>query len=235
MMERAMRHLATVSVSFLCAVAVPAFAAGGDATRGARAFRACAACHSLEPNRNMTGPSLAGVWNRKAGTASGFTRYSAVMKHSDVTWKENALDAYLKNPEEFMPGNHMTFAGISDEETRADIVAFLKENSSGQTKSSQAQMEGMMSRGRGVAKLKGIGASSRVKAITYCGDTFKVTTVDGNTRDFWERNLRFKTDSSDDGPEKDAPAILAAGMMGDRASIVFASPDEISVWIKHEC
>jgi cytochrome c len=86
-----------------------------------------------------------------------------------------------------------------------------------------------------VNKLKTVGPSSRVKAITYCGDTFKVTTADGNSRDFWERNLRFKTDSSEEGPDKNAPAILAAGMMGDRASIIFASPDEISAWIKHEC
>ncbi len=219
-----------------CAWVSPVLSLEGEATKGARAFRACTACHSLESNRNMTGPSLAGVWNRKAGTASGFPRYSDVMKESNVTWNEKTLNAYLKNPEQFMPGNHMTFAGIPDDETRADVVAFLKESSSEQSKSSQqAQMNGMMQRGRGVAKLKAAGASSRVKAITYCGDTFKVTTVDGNTRNFWERNLRFKTDSSDEGPEKDAPAILAAGMMGDRASIIFSSPEEISTWIKHEC
>src|SRR5712691_4622810 len=37
----------------------------GDASRGRQAFRACAACHSLGPGRNMTGPSLAGLWGRK--------------------------------------------------------------------------------------------------------------------------------------------------------------------------
>ena len=36
----------------------PALAAEGDATRGQRIFGACAPCHSLEPNKNMTGPSL---------------------------------------------------------------------------------------------------------------------------------------------------------------------------------
>ena len=39
-----------------------------DATEGAQLYRACAACHSLTPDRNMTGPSLAGVWGRKAGS-----------------------------------------------------------------------------------------------------------------------------------------------------------------------
>jgi hypothetical protein len=77
--------------------------------------------------------------------------------------------------------------------------------------------------------------SGRVKSITYCRDTFTVTTEDGKSRDFWERNLRFKTDSSDEGPDKNSPAILAAGMMGDRASIVFAAPDEISRFITPHC
>src|SRR5262245_28489304 len=47
-------------------------------------------------------------------------------------------------------------------------------------------------------------------------------------------DLRFKTDSSEEGPDKDAPAIVNAGMMGDRASIIFSSPEEISRFIVRE-
>ncbi len=54
---------------------------------------------------------------------------------------------------------------------------------------------------------------------------------DGKARDFWERNLRFKTDSSGEGPEKAAPAIVDAGMMGDRADVIFAAPEEISRFV----
>ena len=53
-------------------------------------------------------------------------------------------------------------------------------------------------------------------------------TADGKTRDFWERNLRFKTDVSDNGPQSGAPAIVGAGMVGDRADVIFSSPDEIT-------
>ena len=127
-----MRRFATVSILLL--LISPALSADGDANQGARSFRACAACHSLESNRNMTGPSLAGVWHRKAGTEPGFTRYSDVMKRSGVTWDEKTLDAYLKDPASFMPGNHMTFSGIPDDETRADIVAFLKDESMAKAK-----------------------------------------------------------------------------------------------------
>ena len=216
-----------------------------NAILGARIFRACAACHSLEADRNMTGPSLAGVWNRKAGGLASFTRYSEIMKLSGITWDEQSLDAYLKNPAEFMPGNHMTFPGIPDDKARGSVVAFLKslsetpndQNRAAQPQPGMAQMQrvGPMQGMRAVPRLKTDDASSRVKSITYCRDTFTVTTEDGKSREFWERNLRFKTDSSDEGPDKEAPAILAAGMMGDRASVVFASPDEISRFIKLHC
>lgn len=211
---------------------------------GARVFRACAACHSLEKDRSLTGPSLAGVWNRKAGTLTSFSRYSDAMKLSGITWDEQSLDSYLKNPSEFMPGNHMTFPGIPDDRARTSIIAFLKsaaetpneQNRAAPSQPGTAPMQGMgPMQGRAIPKLKAVDASSRVKSITYCRDTFTVTTEDGKSREFWERNLRFKTDSSDEGPNKEAPAILAAGMMGDRASVVFASPEEISRFIKPHC
>ena len=233
-----MKRVTLVCVTVLALSASAALSAEADPGQGARVFRACAACHSLEANRNMTGPSLAGVWNRKAGGLASFTRYSDAMKLSGIMWDEQSLDGYLKNPTEFMPGNHMTFPGIPDDKARASVIAFLKSGAEApkdnQTVQSQAGMRPMQGM-RQVLKLKTVDASSRVKSITCCRDTFTVTTEDGKSRDFWERNLRYKTDSSDEGPNKNAPAILAAGMMGDRASVVFASPDEISRFITPHC
>jgi len=236
-----MRYARPAATLFLCLLGSSGLAAEEDVALGARAFRACAACHSVEANRNMTGPSLADIWHRKAGSVSSFPRYSDAMKSSDVIWDENTLDKYLENPAQFMPGNHMTFPGVPDERTRKSIIAFLKQardkpaENSAERRTGQAQMGGMPGMQRAVPNLKTAEASSRIKAITYCHDTFKVTTVDGKTRDFWERNLRFKTDSSGEGPEKDAPAIVNAGMMGDRASIIFSSPEEISRFIVRGC
>jgi len=185
----------------------------------------------------MTGPSLAEIWNRKAGSLSSFPRYSDAMKSSDAVWNEKTLDAYLENPTQFMPGNRMTFPGVPDEKTRKSIIAFLKQadEKTADGRIGQPQMSGMTGMQRPVPNLKAADASRRIKAITYCHDTFKVTTTDGKTRDFWERNLRFKTDSSEEGPDKDAPASVNAGMMGDRASIIFASPEEISRFIVRGC
>jgi len=94
-------------------------------------------------------------------------------------------------------------------------------------------MSGMM--GGGVVDLKTLGPEHHVRAMTFCQDTFRVTTADGNTRAFWERNLRLKVDSSNAGPEKGTLALIAAGMMGDRAEVIFAVPEEISGFIKGGC
>ena len=92
-----------------------------------------------------------------------------------------------------------------------------------------------MGGGAHVPNLKTLEPNMLVKAITYCRDTYRVTTADGKTRAFWERNLRLKTDSSKDGPLSGAPALLSAGMMGDRADVIFAAPEEISKAIEARC
>jgi len=70
-------------------------------------------------------------------------------------------------------------------------------------------MGGMMGGGRD-ANLKSLEPGKQVKTITYCHDTYRVTTADGKTRPFWERNLRFMTDSSQDGQTARLPSCRPA-------------------------
>jgi cytochrome c len=220
-----------------------ALAESGDASRGQQDFRACAPCHSLEPDRNMTGPSLANLWGRKAGSLPSFERYSDALKSSGIIWDDRALDGWLSDPQRVVPDNDMPFEGIKDALVRADLLAFLKEATKpGAAPERTAQMKGMgggmmggMMGGGRDSNLKSVDPSKRVKAITYCHDTYRVTTTDGKTRAFWERNLRLKTDSSKDGPQNGAPALVPAGMMGDRADVIFAAPEEISKMIEPRC
>ena len=74
-----------MGLTTLCA---PTWAATGDVTRGERMYCACVACHSLERNRNMTGPSLAEIWNRKSGSLPSFPRYSPALKAAGIIWNE---------------------------------------------------------------------------------------------------------------------------------------------------
>ncbi|HYT88723.1 MAG TPA: cytochrome c family protein [Gemmataceae bacterium] len=238
-----MKRLYDIAIAalVLTALSAPTAAQTGDAARGERVYRSCVACHSLEPNRNMTGPSLAEVWNRKAGGLPSFPRYSAALKSAGLIWNDATLDEWLKDPQHFIPGNTMTFPGIRNAQQRADLLAFLKDATqpgrapkAAQGGNAMGGMMGMMG-GGAVPNLKTLDPEDRVRSINHCGDTYKVTTADGKIRDFWERNLRFKTDVSGDGPQKGAPAIVPAGMMGDRADVIFASPEEISGFISQAC
>jgi cytochrome c len=222
----------------------PLHAEQGNADRGQRDFGACAPCHSLEPDRNMTGPSLASLWGRKAGGLSSFDRYSDALKSSGIIWDDRSLDGWLTDPQRMVPDNDMPFEGIKDARARADLLAFLREATkpgASPERSTQAQMKGMGGMGGMMGgagrdpNLKSLEPSQQVKAITYCRDSYRVTTTDGKTHAFWERNLRLKTDSGKDGPQSGAPALVSAGMMGDRADVIFAAPEEISRMIEARC
>lgn len=226
-------------IALAIAFVSPALAGPGDVSRGQQDFRACAPCHSLEPGQNMTGPSLATLWGRKAGGLSSFDRYSDALKSSGIIWDDRALDGWLTDPERMVPDNEMPFEGIKDARVRADLLAFLKDatkpGAPPQTAQQGGMMGGMMGGGGRDSNLKSLEPGKQVKAITYCRDTYRVTTADGKTRAFWERNLRFMTDSGKDGPVSGVPAIMPAGMMGDRAAVIFAAPEEINRVIEARC
>lgn len=101
------------------------FAAAQDAHHGGELYRACVACHSLEPDNDLTGPSLAGAFGREAGKAAGFNRYSAGLKAAEFVWDADTLNAWLADPQALIPGTTMAFPGIEDDQARADLVAFL--------------------------------------------------------------------------------------------------------------
>lgn len=212
--------------------------AAGDVRAGAQGFRACAACHTLESGRHLTGPSLAHLWGRKAGAIESFSRYSPALKSADIVWNDETLDAWLADPKAFVPGNFMTFPGLEDVKARADLIAFLKaaggDGSTGQAAHGD-MMGGAMKRGPQLQNLKALEPPQQVTAIRYCRDTYRVTTAAGDLPPYWERNLRFKTDSSETGPARGRPAIMPAGMMGDRASVIFADPAEIGEFIEKKC
>src|SRR5438067_4504500 len=127
-MEASMYRFVAVLAGTLAGALLVASANAETASsdRGQRVFGACAACHSLEPNRCMTGPSLAELWNRKAGTLASFPRYSPAMTSSKVVWNDKTLDEWIKDPQHVVPGSQMTFPGMKGPQQRADLLAFLK-------------------------------------------------------------------------------------------------------------
>ena len=97
---------------------------GGDPQAGRLVYRKCQACHSLEPGKNTLGPSLAGIFGKKAGEVPNFN-YSPALKASNIVWDVAALDAYLLDPQKAVPGNKMPFPGLKTENERRDVIAYL--------------------------------------------------------------------------------------------------------------
>ena len=99
--------------------------ADGDPVRGESRFKDCAACHKLDAGSNGLGPSLHGIFERKAGELADF-RYSPAMKRIDIVWDEPNLKAYLANPQAKVSGNRMSFSGLPNPADIEDVVAYLQ-------------------------------------------------------------------------------------------------------------
>ena len=107
----------------------PSFSAG-DPDHGAKVYRQCMICHSLD--KNGIGPSHRDVFGRTAGSVPDYS-YSAALKGSNIVWNETTLDHWLTNPQAVVPGTKMMFS-VDDAQDRADVIAFLKEKAtSGQS------------------------------------------------------------------------------------------------------
>jgi cytochrome c len=115
------QHLACALVLFTAASAAQA---EGDPARGEKRFEECAACHATEAGSNNVGPSLHGVFDRKAGELKEF-RYSPALKRSGLTWTAQTLDAFIADPQAVVPANRMPYAGMADPADRADLIAYL--------------------------------------------------------------------------------------------------------------
>jgi cytochrome c len=117
--------LALASAALFAAVATHASpGADGDPEKGKAVFEKCAACHSVDDAKS-DGPALKGMFGRKAGSLEDY-RYSAAMIRSGIVWDRTTLDAYVANPQGYIKGNRMAFAGIADKAEREDLVAYLE-------------------------------------------------------------------------------------------------------------
>lgn len=121
----------TITTSAEWLASEPYGAADLDAGRGQA--RVCLACHSLnEGGPNMIGPNLYGFFGRSVGGVDNYS-YSNALESADFVWTPRALDAWLREPAGFLPGNRMTYAGVPDATDRRDLIAFLLAATSGDT------------------------------------------------------------------------------------------------------
>jgi cytochrome c len=108
---------------------LPSLLAAASPENGEKLSKQCATCHNFKKGTaHKVGPNLWGVVGGPAAHAADYS-YSGAMKDAAAagwTWTFDTLNAYLENPREAIPGNKMTFAGMSKAEDRADLIAWLR-------------------------------------------------------------------------------------------------------------
>lgn len=105
------------------------YMASADAAAGAQVFKKCAACHTAEKGGpNGLGPNLWGTMGKPHGHVAGFA-YSDALKGVGGAWDFDGMSAWLKSPKAYAPGTKMTFAGLSKPEDRANLIAYLNQQS----------------------------------------------------------------------------------------------------------
>ena len=103
--------------------------ASADPAKGAEVFKKCTACHTIaKGGPNGTGPNLWGAIGKPHGHVPGFS-YSDALKGVAGVWDWNSLNEWLTSPRKYANGTKMTFAGLSKPEDRANVIAYLNQNS----------------------------------------------------------------------------------------------------------
>jgi len=99
---------------------------------GAKLFTKCARCHTVAATgRRRSGPHLAGLFGRRAGSVTGY-KYSSALTGVDFVWNEKTLfDLFDLGPDKVLPGTKMPVQRVSDAAQLTNLVDYLKQLTAG--------------------------------------------------------------------------------------------------------
>lgn len=178
--------------------------AKANPAKGANAFDGCRGCHSVEEGgATLLGPNLWSIINRKVASADGFD-YSDALKEFGGKWELGRLDEFLADPAGTVPGTRMVVPGVTDDATRANLIAYLNQNGAeplpigidpelaeAEADASQAQDEGKRAYGLLVD------APGVEKTHAYCTSCHSemIIVQQGKTRKRWDDALTWMTET----------------------------------------
>ena len=107
---------------------IMALFASTSADDGAKVFKKCAACHSVNKGgANKIGPGLWGVIGRKAGSISDY-KYSKAMAAHGKNWSFEEMNGFLIKPKDWIKRTKMSFVGLKNAKDRAAVILYMNEN-----------------------------------------------------------------------------------------------------------
>jgi cytochrome c len=107
-------------------VPIDTMLASASVEHGAQVAKQCGACHNFQEGQGpKVGPDLFGVVGSHMASKAGFNYSAALKAKSGDTWTFAELNKWLKDPRADVPGTAMTFAGLSSEKQRADVIVYL--------------------------------------------------------------------------------------------------------------
>lgn len=95
---------------------------------GERQFaRKCSVCHTLKVDgRRRAGPTLFGIFGRKAGSLMGYP-YSNALLQSNITWNTASINRlFTEGPDVVTPGTKMPVQRMKSAQDLQDLVVFLQ-------------------------------------------------------------------------------------------------------------
>jgi len=107
-------------------VAIASLLPTADVAKGAEVFKKCAACHTVnQGGANGVGPNLYATLGEAIAQGKGGFAFSDALKSVGGKWNFDNMNAWLTSPRKFAPGTKMTFAGLSNPQDRANVIAYL--------------------------------------------------------------------------------------------------------------
>ena len=100
--------------------------AQADEVKAKKIALQCIACHSVEEGaqQEKLGPNLWGIVSRPIASDPSYD-YSTALSGKGGSWNSQALNEFLRAPNNFAPGTKMVLPGITDLNTRAHIIRYL--------------------------------------------------------------------------------------------------------------